>query len=278
MHDILIYLLKVSLGIGIVSVSYLLLRNDTGLVIKRFYLLAGIFASWIFPFLRFPEILPGRSPDAFTVPAAQVSVVPAGMPPAAAEVQSHQFNWFLLIVILYLVGAAILFTRHIISLGTLRKKIRESGNSGNIIFSKTNQVFTLFNRIFLPESLRHDPGIGPVLLHEQAHIKQLHFIDLLIVELTLVFTWFSSFTWLISRMIKENHEHLADRLALSSGVSPAQYRAQLINLTLGVNYFRLAHQFNYSLTKKRFKMMKRTERKRSGILKYFLVIPLVLTA
>ncbi|MCF8222874.1 MAG: TonB family protein [Bacteroidales bacterium] len=278
MHDILIYMLKVSLGIGFVSLSYLLLRNDTALVTKRFYLVAGVLASWIFPFLRFPGIFPGNGPDTVTVPAAQVSVSPAGIPVAAGEVQSHHFNWLLPVVILYVLGAAILFTRHIISLGAMRRKIRESGSSGDIIFSKTNRVFTLFNRVFIPESMRHDPGLEPVLMHERAHIKQLHFIDLLIVELTLVFTWFNPFTWLVSRMIKENHEHLADRLVLSSGVSPAHYRAQLINLSLGVNYFRLAHQFNYSLTKKRFKMMKRTERKRFGILKYFIVIPLVLSA
>ena len=45
-----------------------------------------------------------------------------------------------------------------------------------------------------------------------------HFIDLMIVELTLLLTWFNPFSWLISRMIKENHEHLADRQVLSAGI------------------------------------------------------------
>ncbi len=77
-------------------------------------------------------------------------------------------------------------------------------------------------------------------------------------------------------MIKENHEHLADRQVLSAGVNPARYRAQLMNHTLGVNVFRLGNQFNHSLTLKRFKMMKKPTRSPLGILKIALLIPAVL--
>ncbi|MBN1388127.1 MAG: TonB family protein, partial [Bacteroidales bacterium] len=60
--------------------------------------------------------------------------------------------------------------------------------------------------------------------------------------------------------------------------NPAHYRAQLLNFSLGTNYFRLGHQFNHSLTKTRFKMMKRTAAKKIGILKYFLMIPIIIVA
>jgi TonB family protein len=98
----------------------------------------------------------------------------------------------------------------------------------------------------------------------------------MIMELTLLLTWFNPFSWLISRMIKENHEHLADRQVLSTGINPAHYRAQLLNHTLGVNVFRLGNQFNHSLTLKRFNMMKKPEKSRVGIIKIALLIPAVL--
>jgi carbon monoxide dehydrogenase subunit G len=96
------------------------------------------------------------------------------------------------------------------------------------------------------------------------------------MELTLLLTWFNPFSWLISRMIKENHEHLADRQVLSTGINPARYRAQLLNHTLGVNVFRLGNQFNHSLTLKRFNMMKKPEKSLAGIIKIALLIPAVL--
>jgi TonB family protein len=77
-------------------------------------------------------------------------------------------------------------------------------------------------------------------------------------------------------MIKENHEHLADRQVLSTGINPARYKAQLMNHTLGVNVFRLGNQFNHSLTLKRFKMMKKPKKSPLGIVKIAMLIPAVL--
>ncbi len=54
MNDLYIYLLKVSAGLAIISVPYyFLLRNDPNLNLKRFYLLLGLLASWIFPLIIF---------------------------------------------------------------------------------------------------------------------------------------------------------------------------------------------------------------------------------
>ena len=79
-------------------------------------------------------------------------------------------------------------------------------------------------------------------------------------------------------MIKENHEHLADRQVLSAGVNPAHYRAQLLNHTLGVNVFRMGNQFNHSLTIKRFKMMKKPMNSPGGIIKMTMLVPALLIA
>ncbi len=143
-------------------------------------------------------------------------------------------------------------------------------------FTGNDHLFTIFTRIFIPESLKNHQNLDNVLLHEKAHIRQLHFIDLMLMESTLLLTWFNPFSWLISRMIKENHEHLADRQVLSAGVNPARYRAQLLNHTLGVNVFRLGNQLNHSLTLKRFNMMKKPRKSPMGIIKIAFLIPAIL--
>ncbi|MFO7853602.1 MAG: TonB family protein [Bacteroidota bacterium] len=279
MSEIIIYLLKVSLGIGIITLSYLFLRNDTKLIIKRFYLLAGIIASWVFPFLRFPELITLKSTANIVIPAASVNVQAAQPVATPASTPSFHIDCLSLIMVLYVAGVVFLVIRNAVTILRYRYRNREKNNvSNNIVFTDSDHVFTLFSWIFLPERYRYDPDIEPVILHEKAHIKQMHFIDLIIVELTVLFTWFNPFTWLISRMIKENHEHLADREVLAGGIKPAHYRAQLLNFSLGTNYFRLGHQFNHSVTKKRFKMMKRTTTKKIGIIKYLLIIPVIILA
>jgi TonB family protein len=274
-NEILTYLFKVSLGVSIVSISYLLLRNDSNLVIKRFYLLFGIIASWIFPILPFPRLIDFSGTGPIAIPGSSVTVESAGSAAAASAPSSFHFNWFNILIMIYSAGVLIILLRNVILISRWKMRHSNHNTGSNIVFTDKEQVFTLFSWIFLPEKYRNDPRIEPIILHEKAHINQMHFIDLILVELTVLFTWFNPFTWLISRMIKENHEHLADREVLLQGINPAQYRAQLLNFSLGTTYFRLGHRFNHSLTKTRFKMMKRTATKRIGIIKYLLIIPLI---
>jgi len=277
MNDLFIYLLKVSAGLGIIFLPYyFLFRNDPNLVIKRFYLLSGVLAAWLFPFITFRKLplVVDLTPTVFIdldTPAVSASLLESSASSAGLTI-----NWLQLLLLVYLAGLTFMFLKNLFIVFKWNLTWKRTKNEEGVAFIKNDQVFTLFTRIFIPGSLKDKNDLDNILLHEQAHIRQLHFIDLMIIELTLLLTWFNPFSWLISRMIKENHEHLADRQVLSSGVNPARYRAQLMNHTLGVNVFRLGNQFNHSLTLNRFKMMKKPKRSPWGILKIALLIPTVL--
>ena len=277
MHDTFIYLLKVSAGLAIIFLPYsFLFRNDPNLALKRFYLLSGIIASWVFPFITFRK-LPlsvDLTPTVFIdleTPALQAPILES-----AGSTTAFTINWLQVLIFIYLAGLTFLFLKNLFLISKWNLSWRRNRNEEGVAFIKNDQVFTLFTRIFVPGSLKGEQDLNHILLHEKAHIQQLHFIDLILMEFTLLLTWFNPFTWLISRMIKENHEHLADRQVLSTGVDPARYRAQLMNHTLGVNVFRLSNQFNHSLTLKRFKMMKKPSKSPLGIIKIALLIPAVL--
>jgi TonB family protein len=277
MNDIIIYLLKVSGGLAIIFVPYyFLFRNDPNLVIKRFYLLSGVIAAWIFPFITFRKIpvTLDLTPTVFIdldTPAAQtVQLESVGV------TSGLSINWLQVLLLIYLSGLIFMFLKNLFVIFKWNLTWRRTRNEEGVAFIKKDQVFSLFTRIFVPGSMKDQDNLDNILLHEKAHIHQLHFIDLMLMEFTLLLTWFNPFSWLISRMIKENHEHLADREVLSAGVNPARYRAQLMNHTLGVNVFRLGTQFNHSLTLKRFKMMKKPKNSPLGIIKIALLIPAVL--
>jgi len=277
MHDIIIYLLKVSAGLAIIFLPYyFLFRNDPNLVIKRFYLLAGMAAAWIFPFITFRKlpVTLDLTPTVFIdldTPAVPVSLIENTGTTAGLSI-----NWLQVLLFVYLAGLTFMFLKNLFIIFKWNLTWHRTRNDEGVAFIKKDQVFTLFTRIFVPGTMKDQDDLDNVLLHEKAHIRQLHFIDLMLMEFTLLLTWFNPFSWLISRMIKENHEHLADRVVLSAGVNPARYRAQLMNHTLGVNVFRLGTQFNHSLTLKRFKMMKKPKNSPLGILKIALLIPAVL--
>ncbi|MEA3461486.1 MAG: TonB family protein, partial [Bacteroidota bacterium] len=243
---------------------------------KRFYLLAGVAAAWIFPFITFRKLplAVDLTPTVFIdldTPAVSTSFLETTESSAGVSI-----NWLQILLLVYLAGLSFMFLKNLIIVFKWNLTWRHTRNEEGVAFIKKDQVFTLFTRIFIPGSLKGEQDLDNVLLHEQAHIRQLHYIDLMLIELTLLLTWFNPFSWLISRMIKENHEHLADREVLSAGVNPARYRAQLMNHTLGVNVFRLGNQFNHSLTLKRFKMMKKPRKSPLGIIKIALLIPAVL--
>ncbi|MCK5068688.1 MAG: carboxypeptidase-like regulatory domain-containing protein, partial [Bacteroidales bacterium] len=277
MNDLFIYLLKVSAGLSIIFLPYyFLFRNDPNLIIKRFYLISGVLAAWIFPFITFRKLplVVDLTPTVFI--DLDTPAVPTALLENTGSSGGLTINWLQVLVLVYLAGLTFMFLKNLFIIFKWNLTWRRTKNEEGVAFIKNDQVFTLFTRIFVPGSLRDEKDLDNVLLHEKAHIRQLHFIDLMLMEFTLLLTWFNPFSWLISRMIKENHEHLADRQVLSAGVNPARYRAQLMNHTLGVNVFRLGNQFNHSLTLKRFKMMKKPKRSPWGILKIALLIPAIL--
>jgi len=274
MNTIIIYLLKVSLAISLVSLPYYIwLRNDPALNVKRFFLIGGIMLSWIFPLLAIskPEAISSITRTYLIDPYSVTS--PSALPVTES---AGSYSPFSILLIIYLFGFFILAMRYIFMFRKLSKMNRESHpGDKNIVFTNSNQAFTLFSKIFIPNNLESSSNLNSILIHEKAHLQQWHMIDLIIAESNLLLTWFNPFSWLISRMIKENHEHLADRSVLSRGVNPAHYKAQLLNHATGVELFRLGNQFNYSLTKKRFNMMKKIKSPKKGFIKYLAIVPAI---
>jgi len=92
--------------------------------------------------------------------------------------------------------------------------------------------------------------------HELVHVRQKHWIDLVLGGLLCMLQWFNPLVWIYIRFIRQNHEYLADEVALQRTSDPAVYRATLLNQIAGSPVVSLANSFNSSLNKKRFEMMK----------------------
>ncbi len=151
----------------------------------------------------------------------------------------------------------------------------------NILLNETIIPHTFFNYIFLNKTQFESNEIpDEVMLHEEAHARQKHSLDLVFIEILQIVFWFNPLFYFLKRSIKLNHEFLADRTILNAGTETSGYQRILLAFSSPDSYRdaytpSLAHSINYSSIKKRFTVMKTRTSKRAILLRSILLLPLL---
>ena len=184
-----------------------------------------------------------------------------------------------LVMILYLIVALSLLARSVLRFRQLGRSIRgakriRTGRVQVFLQDRRKGSFTLFRRIYLD---RHafERGLGPVLKHEMVHARQLHSLDLLLMEFVVAMLWFNPFVFVLLRAIRENHEYLADRGAQSDQDSLREYLECLRAET--IRYFSPvpANYFKSSTIKKRIIMLTNNKSNQRKKWRYLGILPLM---
>lgn len=271
MESLSVYILKSVIWLSVFSaVYYLLLRNERYFWLNRLYLIAGLMASLLFPLItiRYVITIPMPSGSAqFELPAIT----------GVESISSTSFNWQILLLGLFISGVLFFVFRLVAQSFRIIRIIHQSENEniGNIKVIKTDAFpasFSFFSYVFVNPSTP-EPAKREIVTHEAEHIRQHHWIDLILAEAICIIQWFNPLAWIYCHFIRQNHEYLADQMALRNTSDPAIYKAVLLNQLMGGEVVRLGHLFSYSLNKKRFTMMKNTTIPQSKKLKMLLIIP-----
>jgi len=274
MESLGLYLLKSAVWLtGFTLVFLVVLRNERYFLLNRIYLLSGIVASVVFPFFtwHYAVIMPAMK-VAFTTTSDFSSI--AAMATTAPVTSTIPAYWWL-----YLVGTVLIALRLIWQTAVVVRKLRKTNyvKAGSVKLVRTTEYdssFSFFSFVFVNPSTS-DIETNEIVNHEREHIEQMHWLDLLLVEMLCMLQWFNPFVWIYARLIRQNHEYLADEMALRHTSDPAIYQATLLNQMFGASVITLANSFNYSLNKKRFKMMKKKINSPLRKLKVLIVLPLV---
>jgi TonB family protein len=266
-----LYLLKSVIWLsGFALIFILFLRNERFFVINRLYLIAGILISFLFPLL--------------TVHYAIDMPVTGGVQTAGPVVSGFQevshgssADPALLLMVLYITGALFVALMIVRQGNSVIKSIKKAEiiTSHPVKLIRTSDYassFSFFSYVFVNPSVT-DHETEEILNHEMVHIRQMHWVDLVLVEMLRVLQWFNPFIWIYIRFIRQNHEYLADEVALQRTSDPAKYRAALLNQIVGSPVVSLSNYFNYSLNKKRFNMMKNIISSPYRKMKVFLILP-----
>ena len=271
MEALALYLLKSVIWLtGFTLVFILFLRNERFFLLNRIYLLAGILTSFLFPLIsiRYTVVLPVIR--AFQTDSAIVSEIQNTGNSIIPDLK-------ILLLILYVSGVLFMLTLIIRQSRSVLRAIKRSGiiTGHPVKLIKTTEytsAFSFFSYVFVNPSIT-DIETKEIMNHELVHIGQKHWLDLLLVELLCMMQWFNPLVWIYVRFIRQNHEYLADEVALQRTSSPAIYRAALLNQIVGAPVVSLTNSFNYSLNKKRFNMMKNIINSPYRKMKILLILP-----
>lgn len=279
MDNLIIYLIKVSIGICLLYLTYIFLfSRDTFYLRNRIFLIGTLLLSLLIPFLKVlknsNQISPFESSNAIDDFFSSGTVIETTVSEKMAAFDINNLliwiyfsisGFFLLILILSLIR-----TKIIIHKGT----IIDPGFPRIILSESDHPPFSFFPYIVIPRKTFKCADYSQILKHENAHITQGHTFDLLLTELIISFLWFNPFVWLIKRSIILNHEYLADNISIKGSSGVKEYQYALLNLQTSLMRVPLAHNYS-SLIKNRIIMINKKSSPNYAALKNIIILPVV---
>lgn len=244
---------------------------------NRFFLISSLFIALLLPFFNYEikqinvvEKIESNFVYENNQKITNKSINVKAEPP-------FKINDVLLIKVIY--SLVILFFVIKLLVGLLKiLKLYQTGDKQRIktfeviLNDKITEPFS-FIKIFFPKKQIDNEHY--VLLHEFAHCKQFHFIDILLINIFLAIFWINPFVWFLKKKIQLNLEYLADDFVLENEKDKKSYQLSLLsflNQSTDLNIISLA--YNQPPILKRIKMMNTKTNKRS-YWKFFMILPIL---
>ncbi|MBE9467287.1 MAG: M56 family metallopeptidase [Bacteroidetes bacterium] len=276
MNSISIYLIETAICLVLFySIYKIFLQKETLFKFNRYYIMATVLLSFIIPALNFSY--KGSSDVIIYNNVLNAVVISAD---GIEQIVSNKLSTQLILTYLYAFGVVFFTLRLAFQIFQLliiikKGKINHTNNLRFVITNKNISPFTFFNIIFLNNSGISEKNMEKIIAHEHAHVKQLHFIDLIILELLTIAQWFNPFIWKYRKSLKEVHEYLADEDVLKQGYDSINYQKLIFNSIAGTKNYELTSNFDCSLTKKRLIMMTKIKTPKWAKLKALVLLPIV---
>ena len=274
MNSLILYLLHASVCLAIFyGIYWLFLRRDTFFTVNRFYLIGSIPFSMIIPLFDFSGWF-RETGAAYFVLLDTITITPGDV----TETINNNLSLFQVLAIVYFTGVGIFTIRFLFQLVQLlvltsRSRVIRAHGLRIVQVDKHFSPFSFFNIVFIHASNPEESGIKEILEHERIHIRQLHSLDVIILEMLTILFWFNPFVWFYRRSVKSIHEFLADEGVLSGGTNKKYYQELLLQYSLGTLVNDMTNNFNHSLIKRRFIMMTRSKSNGAARLKLLFALP-----
>ena len=284
----LIYILKSAVCLSLFYLFYrLLLSKETFHRFNRIALLGILFLSLLIPFIEVTTTHQSELNQTMLTVEQLLMMAEAGaMESAEMEIvqpEELSISWVQVLLLFYLAGIVFFACRNLYSLSRLLlliksgKRERLDGGIRLIVLEREVAPFSWMRYIVISRKDLEEDG-REILIHEMAHIRNRHSIDLLITDVCLFFQWFNPGIWLLKQELQNIHEYEADETVINEGIDAKEYQLLLIKKAVGTRLYSMANSFNHSKLKKRITMMLKEKSNPWARLKYLYVLPLAAIA
>ena len=287
MHPIFIYIIQVNCALVLFYLLYAtVLKSDTFLTIRRFYFISSIVFSLVYPCFVVPgltDVLSFRVEEPSAVETAVFIEKPTFEMVAEGqteEADSFHIPWRALLGIVYMVVTLFFIFRFLWQLASIfriRLKSKKTIVSGIEVYDLKNNLtpFSFLGMIFINSDMHSEEELAQIIIHEHTHVREKHSLDVMLIEIVLLFSWWNPFVWLLKREMAMNLEYLADNEVLREGVDSRDYQYHLLRLTYHETAVQIVNNFNVSQLKQRIMMMNKTRSSTLQLAKYLLILPVV---
>ncbi|HEX8022975.1 M56 family metallopeptidase, partial [Mucilaginibacter sp.] len=287
-------LISFSLCSGLLLIIYqMLLKGKTLYTFNRYYLLFSMLFSLVVPFIGIESNIPivdviKPVKDAITFPSSKEMWLTEPQPqmPASHTVTTndHINYWRYCLLALYISGVLILLFRFVRNLYIIKSIVKNGEclsyeRARLVLVENSHTPHTFLNIIFLNKHDYHSKNIEKAILkHELTHARQLHSIDIILIELLQAVCWFNPFIPFYRKAIELNHEFIADAAAIDNTTDITSYQYLLLNTANQSNGLSITSQFNYLIIKKRLIMMTRSTPAINAIWTKIVTVPVFISA
>ncbi len=252
MGGLLSYMLQVSVVMTLLYLGYKWLMSGTTFhAFNRGALLGILIVSWLLP-----AFIPLFAPKS-------VIDVEIGFPVMIASVQEvgdsapRGILWQTIVSGLYAFGCLVAL---VVTMGSLYRVLRiirtgkpmEGMEHRTVVSSAAPGPFS-WGGIIVVRPQDCDSDLPLVLKHEQAHLQRLHWIDLMLAQISILFQWYSPAAYLLMHELKCVHEFQAD--AAAGEGDARKYQMMLLKKTVGPGFPTFADSLNPGSLKQRLTMM-----------------------
>lgn len=277
-----VYILQSAVYLAILFLFYsILLSRETFYRYNRVALLCLIPLSFVLPLCHLPLFTENESVapvpvvildnlSAFSYVTDDVEATAAPVPVALVAA-----------IVLYWAGVVFFVARYIVTIVRLLRlmssgrRVTDDESRQIIVLPRSIAPFSWFGRIVLSEE-DYAAHSREILLHESAHIRKRHSLDLLVADLCTWLQWFNPAAWLLKRELQTVHEYEADAEVIDQGIDARQYQLLLIKRSVGSKFYCVTNHFNHNKLNKRITMMLKKKSNRKATWKYLYVIPVAL--
>lgn len=292
MNEFFLYIIRSGVCLLLFYLAYiLLLSKETFFSFNRKVLLGGMIACLFLPLIEINT----NSPSLIQKPFVELDIflTKGSVPFISAEMEKvgdekailseeYSISYASFLCIIYttglIVGVLLSFRSFVSLIFFLRKGKKIKGANYTLILTTDSVIpFNWGNYIILTESEYQHLGEG-ILIHEIAHLKKRHSLDLLFMECLLVLHWFNPIVWFLRQELKNVHEYEADLEVINNGIDAIKYQLLLVKKAAGSRSYTFANSFNQSKLKTRITMMLKKQSNRQARWKLALFVPIAVFA